>query len=82
MRRNKICHYDDWNQFTQSRTTCDCQELATVPVYTPRYRKLVNKEYVDVEPTIQGWLCPKHAKQFDLLRMTADAVVNIKHSLN
>lgn len=78
------CRIDDWNIFTQSRTTHCCQEPATMPIYSERYKTFSweTKEWTWREPQIVGYMCPKHAKEFDLLRCTADAIAVNQQSQN
>ncbi len=64
------CGIDTWNMFEQRHEdpiNITCQEPATMPVY-----ELNGK-------TPMGKLCPKHAKEFDQLRLGVNAFVGAKY---
>ena len=58
----KKCGIDDWNIFTQSRTTACCQELATMEVH-------------DLSGKVIGKSCPKHAKEIEQLIQAANGFI-------
>ena len=58
----KKCRIDDWNIFTQSRTTTCCKEPATMEVH-------------DLSGKVIGKECPKHAKEFEQLIQAANGFV-------
>ena len=64
-----------------------CGEPATEPVYTQEYNgydeeefkrsgKIIKKHHL---PKLIEYLCPKHAKEFDFLRVKADSMVYHKY---
>lgn len=61
----KKCGIDDWNVFTQSRTTARCPEPATTEVH-------------DLSGKVIGKCCPKHAKETELLIQAANSFVTAK----
>ncbi len=65
----KKCGTDDWNIFTQSRTTACCQEPATMEVH-------------DLSGKVIGKSCPKHARELELLMQAANGLVTAIVSKN
>ena len=60
------CRIDDWNLFTQSRTTHCCQEPATMEVH-------------DLSGKIIGKCCPKHARETELMILGVNAFIGAKY---
>lgn len=60
-----ICGIDDWNIFTQSRTTACCPEKATMEIH-------------DLSGKVIGKCCPKHAKELELLMQAVNGFVTGK----
>lgn len=68
-RRIKKCKIDDWNIYTQRRTTACCQNPATMEVH-------------DLSGNIIGKCCPYHAKQTEILIQAVNGAVTGQASKN